>query len=65
MSLKKSDFTTKQYVADMDYEYSGIINALNYLCQEAESAKLALVSLHLSIAIAELREYPSKRANAG
>lgn len=42
----------------MEYEYAGMINALSYLCQEAEAATLELVSLHLTIAIEELKEHP-------
>lgn len=45
------------YVTAVEYEYSGMINALTYLCQEARAAHLDLVTLHLKIAIAELKEY--------
>ena len=47
----------KDYVADMEYEYAGMINALRYLSHEARDARLELVSLHLNIAIEELQEY--------
>ena len=57
MALRKNDFTPEQYAAAMEYEYDGMINALLYLCQEAEDADLGLVRLHLDIAIAELKEY--------
>lgn len=57
MTEENIDLTPKQYVAAMEYEYAGMINALNYLRKEAEAAKLELVSLHLNIAIADLREY--------
>ena len=49
--------TTAQYVSAMEYEYAGMINALNYLCKEADGATLEYVSLHLNIAIEELKEY--------
>ena len=49
--------TTEQYVSAIEYEYAGMINALNYLCQEADAATLEYVSLHLNIAIEELKEY--------
>lgn len=51
--------TTAQYVSAMEYEYAGMINALNYLCREADAATLDYVSLHLNIAIEELKEYHS------
>ncbi|NOZ42639.1 MAG: hypothetical protein GXP02_05670 [Alphaproteobacteria bacterium] len=57
MGLKKGCFTPEQYVAAMEYEYAGMINALCYLCQEADNAKLDFVGLHLHIAIEELKEY--------
>ncbi len=57
MALRKNDFTPEQYAAAMEYEYDGMINALRYLCREAEDADLGLVRLHLDIAIAELKEY--------
>lgn len=50
--------TTEQYVSAMEYEYAGMINALNYLCQEADAETLEYVALHLNIAIEELKEYP-------
>jgi len=58
MTEKTPDFILEQYVAEMEYQYAGMINALSYLCEEAESAKLELVSLHLAIAIEDLKEYP-------
>lgn len=57
MNLKKKEFTPEQYVTEMEYEYAGLINTLSYLSQEAKTAKLELVSLHLNIAIDELKEY--------
>jgi len=57
MNVEKITFTPEQYAVAMEYEYDGMINALRYLCQEAEDADLGLVRLHLDIAIAELKEY--------
>lgn len=57
MDLKKNTLTTEQYVSAMEYEYAGMINVLNYLCQEADSATLKYVALHLNIAIDELKEH--------
>ncbi len=57
MTLKNTPFDPTEYVTAMEYEYAGMINALNLLHQEAEAAHLELVSLHLKIAIAELKEF--------
>jgi len=57
MTMTKKSPLAQKYVDAMDYEYADMINVLNYLCREAEAAKLDLVSLHLNIAIAELKEY--------
>lgn len=63
--MKKDSPLAQKYVAAMDYEYADMINVLNYLCREAESAKLELVSLHLNIAIAELKEYRQPGTKVG
>ncbi len=65
MNSKKNDFISRKYEADTKYEYAGMINALNYLCQEAEKANLDLVCLHLNIAIAELKEYLPPKSRVG
>ncbi|MBL4801816.1 MAG: hypothetical protein JKY45_07960 [Emcibacter sp.] len=65
MNLKNVDFTPEQYVAAMEYEYDGMINTLSYLCQEATTAKLEVVRLHLNIAIDELKEFVPSKPNAG
>jgi len=65
MGLKNTDFIQRKYVADIEYEYAGMINALNCICQEAENAKLEFVCLHLNIAIAELKEYQPPKAKTG
>lgn len=57
MSQETTDFIPEQYYTEMEYEYAGMINTLSYLCKEAMSAKLELVSLHLTIAIEDLKEY--------
>jgi len=65
MKLKKMNLPQGQYVTAMEYEYAGMINTLYYLSQEAEAAKLELVSLHLNIAIDELKDYPESAAKTG
>ncbi len=58
MNLKVKDLAEEEYVSAMEYEYAGMINALNYLYHEADSKTLEYVALHLNIAIAELKEHP-------
>ncbi len=65
MNKVVADFNANQYTADIQYEYEGIINALRYICQETESARLDLVCLHLNIAIEELKEYQQPLAKTG
>lgn len=65
MSLKKVNFAPAEYVTTMEYEYAGMINALSYLCHEATAAKLELVSLHLSIAIDELKDHHLPKVHTG
>lgn len=55
--------TPEEYVSAMEYEYAGMINTLNYLCQEADTATLEYVALHLNIAITELKEHPLTSAS--
>ena len=57
MDLKEETLTAEQYVSEMEYEYAGMINALNYLCKEADAATLEYVALHLNIAIDELKQH--------
>lgn len=57
MTQEIADFIPAQYVANMEYEYAGMINTLKYLSKEAENANLDLVSLHLNIAIEDLKEH--------
>ena len=58
METQEHTNTTEEYVSAMEYEYAGMINTLNYLCQEADTEILEYVALHLNIAIAELKEHP-------
>lgn len=53
----KDTLSTEQYVSEIEYEYAGMINALNYLSQEADAATLEYVTLHLNIAIDGLKEH--------
>lgn len=57
MSVESNLFDPNTYTTTMEYEYSGLINALCYIHQEVESAKLHVAALHLKIAIAELKEF--------
>jgi len=61
MSSCDTHLMPREYAADIEYEYAGMINTLNYICQEAENANLELVCLHINIAIAELKEYPPSK----
>ncbi len=65
MSTDSASFVPQQYAADIAYEYAGMINTLIYLSQEARNANLELVSLHLDIAIAELKEYHPPKVKTG
>ncbi len=56
MNLKRIEFTLEQDIPQKNYTAS-MINTLSYLCHEAETAKLELVSLHLNIAFDELMEH--------
>ncbi|PCI46834.1 MAG: hypothetical protein COB49_07890 [Alphaproteobacteria bacterium] len=57
MNMQEKTLTTKQYVSEMEYEYAGMINALNYLCKEADAETLDYVAMHINIAIEELKEH--------
>lgn len=56
MAILNKTITSEHYVSEIEYEYAGMINTLNYLCQEADAATLKYVALHLNIAIDELKE---------
>ncbi|MCK5425235.1 MAG: hypothetical protein KAI89_07670 [Emcibacter sp.] len=56
MVVLNSTITSEHYVSEIEYEYAGMINALNYLCQEADAATLEYVAMHLNIAIDELKD---------
>jgi len=57
MPVDSNLFDPNVYTTTMEYEYSGLINALCYLHQEIEKEGLEAASLHLKIAIAELKEH--------
>ncbi len=61
-NIQEIDFAQK---SDIQNKFSGTINALEYICQEAEKENLALVCLHLNIAIAELKDYLPPKAKTG
>jgi len=57
MPRQKEPFDQKAYNAAMKKEHDGLINCLNYILKEVEDAEMALVSLHLKLAIEEIRDF--------
>ncbi|PHZ85004.1 hypothetical protein [Paremcibacter congregatus] len=55
MSQEDDIASAMAYVTDVKFEYAAMINTLYYLCEEADSIGLPDVSLHLKIAIDELK----------